>query len=89
MFSQPKDRQMFWRQIISRTHSVGGEDITPNFSIACKVKTTVSGIASTFAGEGVNLFRAKTYKLTTYKTIFQMVHERLKNSINNIIYYNI
>ena len=53
--------------IISRTHSVGGEDITPNFSIACKVKTTVSGIASTFAGEGVNLFRAKTYKLTTYK----------------------
>ena len=67
MFSQPKDRQMFWRQIISRTHSVGGEDITPNFSIACKVKTTVSGIASTFAGEGVNLFRAKTYKLTTYK----------------------
>ena len=32
-----------------------------------KVKTMVSGIASTFAGEGVNLFRAKTYKLTTYK----------------------
>jgi len=32
-----------------------------------KVKTTVSGIGSTFAGEGVNLFRAKTYKLTTYK----------------------
>ena len=32
-----------------------------------KVKTTVSGIESTFAGEGVNLFRAKTYKLTTYK----------------------
>ena len=31
----------------------------------------------------------QTYNLQTYKTIFQMVHERLKNSINNIIYYNI
>ena len=36
--------------------------------------------------QGENL---QTYNLQTYKTIFQMVHERLKNSINNIIYYNI
>jgi len=57
-----------------------------------KVKTTVSGIASTFAGGGSQPFQGEnlqTYNLQTYKTIFQMVHERLKNNINNIIYYNI
>jgi hypothetical protein len=45
-----------------------------------------------FRGGGSQPFQGEnlqTYNLQTYKTIFQMVHKRLKNSIKNIIYYNI
>ena len=53
--------------VLSLLHAKVGEKNDSTKFFQRKVKTTVSGIASIFAGEGVNLFRAKTYKLTTYK----------------------